>query len=265
MLDRPLAAFDIETIPDPDIGRRVYGLKGDDLAVVHEMVKRRLEETEDHTEYPQLPFHRVVTIGVAWLNPKSNQFKLGIVGGKAMNERDHLEGFFSMIREAKTPPRLISWNGAGFDLPVIRYRALMHGVPAPEFYRADGEWKWNNYQNRFHDLHVDLMDALAGFGASRWVGLGKMCELLDIPGKEFLTGAIYDHVLEGEEKIVEEYCKLDCLDTLLIFLAWLVHTGQLSAERLRDYVEGIRDTLENEEAEGWAEISDGLNGWPRWG
>lgn len=69
MLDRPLAAFDIETIPDPDIGRRVYGLEGGDQAIVHEMVRLRLEETEDHTEYPQLPFHRVVTIGVAWLNP----------------------------------------------------------------------------------------------------------------------------------------------------------------------------------------------------
>ena len=139
MLDRPLAAFDIETISDPDIGRRVYGLEGDDTAVVHGMVKLRLEETEGRSEYPQLPFHRVVTIGVAWLDPNSGSFKLGTLGGSAMDERSHLEGFFSMIREARVPPRLISWNGGGFDLPVIRYRAIMHGISAPEFYRTDEE------------------------------------------------------------------------------------------------------------------------------
>ena len=58
----------------------------------------------------------------------------------------------------------------GFDLPVIRYRAMLHGVAAPEFYRLDGEWKWNNYQNRFHDMHVDLMDVLSGYGASMRIG-----------------------------------------------------------------------------------------------
>ena len=57
MLERPIVAFDIETIPDPDIGRRVYGLEGDDLSVVHEMVRLRLQETEDRElgRHPFLP------------------------------------------------------------------------------------------------------------------------------------------------------------------------------------------------------------------
>ena len=262
MLDRPIVAFDIETIPDPDIGRRVQGLSGDDHAVVHEMVRLRLEETDGRTEYPQLPFHRVVTIGVAYLDPESSSFRLAVLGGNAMDEHSHLEGFFSMFGEEGSGPRLVSWNGSGFDLPVIRYRSMLHGISAPEFYRTDEEWKWNNYQNRFHDMHVDLMDVLSGYGASARAGLGRICELLGIPGKAFLTEPIYDHILRGEQDIVEEYCKLDCLDTLLVFLRWLTHTGQLSPDRLRADVEMIRRSLDEEDAEGWAEIVQGLREWP---
>ena len=64
-------------------------------------------------------------------------------------------------------------------------------------------------------MHVDLMDVLSGYGASRFVGLGKMCDLLQIPSKSFLTKPIYEHILDGEQELVGEYCKLDCLDTLL--------------------------------------------------
>ena len=104
---------------------------------------------------------------------------------------------------------------------------MLHGIAAPELYRSDSEWKWNNYQGRYHDMHVDLMDVLSGYGASRFVGLGKMCDLLQIPSKSFLTKPIYEHILDGEQELVGEYCKLDCLDTLLVFLVWLVHRGDL--------------------------------------
>ena len=134
-------------------------------------------------------------------------------------------------------PRLVTWNGSGFDIPIIRYRAIKHGIPAPEFYRDEGDWRWSNYQNRYHDLHVDLMDVLSGFRASPFAGLGKLCDLLEIPSKKFLEGEIYDHVLRGEGAIVEEYCKLDCLDTLLVFLAWGVHLGK---SRKREYGSGWR-------------------------
>jgi predicted PolB exonuclease-like 3'-5' exonuclease len=114
------------------------------------MVAARLEETEGRTGYPQLPYHRVVTIGTAWLDPGTGRFKLGVLGGEAMDERSHLEGFFALFRR-QPEPRLVSWNGSGFDVPVIRYRAVKHGIPAPELYRTEGDWKWSNYQNRYHD------------------------------------------------------------------------------------------------------------------
>ncbi len=283
MLTHPVLAFDIETIPDPEAGRRLYDLTGDDRNVVREMVRLRLEETDGRTEYPELPFHRIVAICGAWLDlpalleqaaPASTTatttasdplFKLEILGGDALNERSHLESFLAKITSSPSPPRLISWNGNGFDLPVIRYRSMLHGIAAPELYRSEGEWKWNNYQGRYHDMHVDLMDVLSGYGASRWVGLGKMCDLLQIPSKSFLTKPIYEHILDGEQELVGEYCKLDCLDTLLVFLVWLVHAGQLEGAQLGEIVAVIREEVETEKYEGWAEIAEGLEGWPSWG
>ncbi len=113
-------------------------------------------------------------------------------------------------------------------------------------------------------MHVDLMDVLSGYGASRWVGLGKMCDLLQIPSKSFLTKPIYEDILDGELELVGEYCKLDCLDTLLVFLVWPVHRGDLEEVLLREIAGVIQEGLRAEEFEGWAEIAEGMEGWPRW-
>jgi hypothetical protein len=113
-------------------------------------------------------------------------------------------------------------------------------------------------------MHVDLMDTLSGYGASRWVGLGMMSELLGLPSKSFLEGEVYEHVLAGEEELVQEYCKLDCLVTLLLYLVWVVHRGELSQERLREHVKGIREQLAGEAFEGWREVAEGLADWPAW-
>jgi hypothetical protein len=265
MPDRPLVAFDIETIPDPDVGRRIFGFDGDDASVVREMFESRLEKTDGRTGYPQLPHQRVVTIGVAWLELESGKFKIGTVGGGAMEERSHLEGFFALFRDAATAPRLISWNGSGFDLPVIRYRSMLLGIAAPDFYRTDGELKRNNYQNRYHDMHVDLMDVLSGYGASHRVGLGTLSELVGLPGKSFVEGEVWEHILAGEEELVREYCKMDVLLTLLLYLNWEVHRGNLETQRLREYVGGIRESLGQESFAGWREIVAKLEGWPPWG
>jgi hypothetical protein len=262
MLTRPITAFDIETVPDPDFGRRVMRLEGDDAAVIEAMARQRLEETEGRTAYPSPPLHRIVTIAVARLDPGGGSFAVDTLGGEAWNERSHLEGFAGLFGDTRQAPRLVSWNGNGFDLPVIRYRAMLHAVPMPALYRTGGEWKWNNYQGRFHDLHVDLMDVLSGYGASSRVGLQQMCEMLGLPGKGFIEGEVYEHLLRGEQELVREYCKLDVVSTLLVFLSWLVQRGDLEPEGLRTHVATIREALRAEGFEAWREIAEGLDGWP---
>jgi hypothetical protein len=113
-------------------------------------------------------------------------------------------------------------------------------------------------------MHVDLMDVLSGYGASMRIGLGTLGPILGLTGKSFLEGPCYAHILKGDEALVHEYCKLDTLTTLLLFLVWIHHRGDLPVERLREFVTTIRDAIEEEELEAWTEVAAGLEHWPEW-
>ncbi|HEY8079197.1 MAG TPA: ribonuclease H-like domain-containing protein [Labilithrix sp.] len=254
MLDRTVVAFDIETIPDPDFGRRALGIEGEDADVVGEMVERRLEETKGSTEYPQLPMHRIVTVCATSLDPASGAVTIRKLGGAAMDERSHVEGFSALLRAS---PRIVSWNGGGFDLPVLRYRGMLLGVAAPELYR-------DPYLDRRGDLHVDLMDVLSGYGASSRVGLGTLSTALGLPGKSFLSRAIYEHVLAGETEVVDEYCKLDTVLTMYLFLAFAFHTGAASRGDVDRFSRSLRACVASQPFGGWHDLDAVLAKWPPW-
>jgi 3'-5' exonuclease len=264
MFDRTLVAFDIETIPDPEIGRRVMSIEGDDHAVVLEMVRRRQEESKGSQKYPQQPWHKVVCICVTILDPKTGSIEMRALGKAPRDERSIIAGFYDLFAPSVPSPRLVSWNGGGFDLPVLRYRGMKHGVAAPGFYRTGGDRQQSSYGNRYHDLHVDVMDVLSGYGASARAGLGTTCDLLDLPGKSFLDGEVYEHWFSGEHARVVEYCKLDTLETLLVFLAWSVHNGSLSPAELTTYMASIRALVAAQDYPAWAAVGQRLAGWPAW-
>jgi hypothetical protein len=264
LLDHPIIAFDIETIPDPEVGRRLFDMKGSDTDVIREMTHRRLQETDGKTEYPQPPWHRIVAICVTMLGPRTGRVEIRALGSDLRDERSILEAFFALLKNDQHPPRLVSWNGSGFDLPIIRYRAMLHGIAAPSLYRSCGEFRFNNYQNRYHDLHVDLMDVLTGYGASTRVGLGNWSRTLGLPGKSFIDRQVYEHILAGELPRVVEYCKLDTVETLLAFLVLAHHRGELTTRDVRRHVDGVRATLDTFEYEGWRDVAQALIGWPRW-
>jgi predicted PolB exonuclease-like 3'-5' exonuclease len=226
------------------------------------MVRRRLEETKGSTEYPQLPWHRMVTICATVLDPRNGRIEIRALGGDVLDERSHIEGFFRLVSSEFDSPRIVSWNGSGFDLPVIRYRSMMLGIPAPAFYRIGGERKWNNHQNRFHDLHVDVMDVLSGYGASMRIGLGTIGQVLGLSGKSFLDRPIYTHVLDGDGARVVEYCKNDTLETLLVFLSLGFHAGWLSGEQFEAFTAIARRAVAREAFEGWRDVEVALKGWP---
>jgi 3'-5' exonuclease len=266
MFDRRVAAFDIETIPDPDLGRRLLGIEGDDAAVVREMARRRLEETTGKSDYPHLPWHRVVSVCVTELDPVSDQVSIRALGGEPFDERSHVGGFFQLVEDAplSEPVRLVSWNGGGFDLPVLRYRAMMLGVTAPGFHRHAEERGPNSYQDRYHGLHVDLMDVLSGHGASARVGLGTIGPVLGLPGKTFLERPVYDHVIDGESARVTEYCMLDTVQTMLVYLSWSFHCGRITLDELRHWVAGVRAEIAKLTYPAWRDVEVMLASWPPW-
>src|SRR5215469_4809860 len=106
-------AFDIETIPDLEGGRRLYGLEGlSDEDVGRAMLQKRRQETGG-SEFLPLHLHRVAAISITMRN--QDGFKVWTLGTPESGEAELVTRFYEGIE--KFTPELVSWNGSGFDLP----------------------------------------------------------------------------------------------------------------------------------------------------
>src|ERR1022692_4195437 len=123
--------FDIETVPDTAYGRRLYGLaeaSDEDVAEVM-FTQRRAETGSDFLPHEQ---HRVIAIAAVLRSRES--LRVWSVGEESSPEKELLERFFDGLD--KYVPTLVSWNGAGFDLPVLHYRCLLHGLTAARYWET---------------------------------------------------------------------------------------------------------------------------------
>ncbi|HRH73437.1 MAG TPA: ribonuclease H-like domain-containing protein, partial [Zoogloea sp.] len=149
--------FDIETIPDVQGIRSLHGLphelSGEEVAE-YAFQLRRASGGSDF-----LPHHlqRVVTISCVLRD--ANQFRVFSLSEPECSEGEIIQRFFDGIE--RFTPQLVSWNGGGFDLPVLHYRGMLHGVSAPRYwdlgdgdYHDSRDFKWNNYIGRYHTRHL---------------------------------------------------------------------------------------------------------------
>jgi predicted PolB exonuclease-like 3'-5' exonuclease len=234
--------FDIETVPDVELGRRLYGLTGlDDAAVAKAMFAIR--RADSGTEFLPHIQHRVVSIACALRT--RDQLKVWSVGDLQSSETELLSRFFDGIE--RYLPDLVSWNGGGFDLPVLHYRSLKAGIQAARYWETgegDSAFRYNNYLSRFHWRHLDLMDVLAGFQPRARASLADTAALLGFPGKLGFSGdQVWDAYLNGKLLEVRRYCETDVLNTYLIYLRFQLLRGQIDSVGLAAEVERVRALL----------------------
>jgi len=249
--------FDIETVPDVELGRRLYQLEDlDDAAVAKAMFARQRERTgSDFLPHLQ---QRVVAIGCALRT--RDQLRLWSLGDVDSHEGELLRRFFEGIE--KYSPELISWNGGAFDLPVLHYRALKCGVQAARYWETgedDGEFRYNNYLSRYHWRHLDLMDVLSGFQHRSRAALADVALLLGFPGKlGFSGGQVWEAYLSGDLLGVRRYCETDVLNTYLIYLRFQFMRGRTERSALDEELERVRALLR---ASGEPHLLEFLRAW----
>lgn len=236
-------AFDIETIPDVEAFRRLEALDGiDDADVARVMLHKRRQESG--SEFLRLHLHRVVA--VSCVLRRGDDFKVWTLGEEDSTEAELVERFFDGIN--RLTPTLVSWNGSGFDLPVLNYRALLHGVGASRFWDTgedDQSFRWNNYLSRFHWRHIDLMDVLSGFQARANAPLDEVAQILGAPGKLGMDGSkVWDAWQAGELPRIRDYCETDALNTWLVYLRFELMRGHFDATRFRAECDLVMRTLE---------------------
>jgi predicted PolB exonuclease-like 3'-5' exonuclease len=219
--------FDIETVPDVAFGRRLHGLDGlPDAEVAKAMFALRRQAAG--TEFLPHTQQRIVAISCVLRSAES--LRVWSLGDTDSTERELIERFFDGID--RFTPDLVSWNGGGFDLPVLHYRALAAGVQAPRYFETgedDPAFRWNNYQSRYHSRHTDLMDVLSAYQVRARAPLEEVALMLGFPGKLGFSGArVWEAWLAGDLQGIRHYCETDVLNTWLVYLQYQFLRGRLT-------------------------------------
>ena len=250
----PVLVFDIETVPDAEGLRKLYKLNSDlTPAEIVEMAFQSRRQTVGNDFLP-LHMHKIVAISCA-LRDK-NDFRIWSLGSTKDTETELIQRFFEGID--KYIPQLVSWNGSGFDLPVLHYRSMIYGIQASRYWEMgenDREFKWNNYLSRYHNRHLDLMDLLAMYQPRANVSLNDLAMLIGFPGKLGMDGSqVWDAFQEGEIVAIRNYCETDVVNTYLIFLRFQLIRGILDKDQYLYESEMVRSTLKKSSELHWKEF-----------
>ena len=255
----PVLTFDIETVPDIEGLRRLHALDhtiSDADVAAMALQRRRQTHGSDF-----LPLHLQRVVAIACALRERDSFRVWSLGDAGDSEGRLIQRFFDGIE--KYTPQLVSWNGAGFDLPVLHYRGLIHGVQAARYWELgdeDREFKYNNYISRYHARHLDLMDLLALYQPRGAAPLDDLAQLMGLPGKVGMHGSeVWRAYQEGRLAQIRSYCEADTANTYLVYLAFQRMRGALSPAAWQVECALVRDVLTRTNEPHWQEF---LGRWP---
>ena len=208
---RSFLVVDIETVLDPE------------LPITQAIEAERL---------PAPPHHKIVAIGALLLDRDYLVKRIGLIG-EIKDEEGILDDFARFIEDRR--PCLVTFNGRGFDLPVIATRCLRYGIPLRYYYRG------RDVRYRFSpEGHLDLMDYVADFGAARPSKLDVIAKLCGMPGKLGLDGKdVGPLVHAGRLEEVRNYCLCDVVQTAAVFLRVQLVRGELEREAYLTAMTGL--------------------------
>ena len=266
MQHQNLFVFDIETVPDTDSAFNLTGETSPDIEVRRQAIEDyHLEITDGKNSFPRQPFHKIVAISFLEAEIERDSGQEGYLlkdlrsGGEAgFDEKQLLQGFFTYVERIR--PRLVSFNGRTFDLPVLKYRAMVHGISAPWLHKSGD--KWNSYSYRYaSDWHCDLLDVLSDFGASARVKLNEVCAAFGIAGKFGVDGSKVSEMMDaGQIDEIRHYCETDVLNTYLVYLRYQLHTGTLSKAGYNAAVADVISFIDSEK-ENRPYLNDFMDAW----
>jgi hypothetical protein len=240
----PVLVFDIESIPDIAGLRALRGES--DEASDEQVYEAWLAERKEKGQSDFMPLHlqRVLCISVVFRNSEGLRIH-SFVDRDDQSEGKVVQTFFHAVE--KHMPQLVSWNGSGFDLPVLHYRGLRHGVEASKYWdmgEDDREFKWNNYISRYHMRHLDLMDLLAMYSPKNNAPLDAMAKLCGFPGKLGMDGSqVYAQYLAGQTDDVRRYCETDVMNTYLVYCRFQKMRGGLTEAEYEQEIALVKETL----------------------
>lgn len=247
----PVLVFDLETIPDVSGLRTLLGTDAalSDAQVAAQAFAARREKTG--SDFLQHHLHRVAAISCVFRDDEG--FRVRSLGSVDDAEPKLIQDFYRIVE--RYTPQLVSWNGGGFDLPVLNYRALIHGINAARFWEMgdeDRDFKWNNYLSRYHTRHLDLMDHLAMYTGRANAPLDDLAKLCGFPGKMGVDGSqVWSLYQEGRLQEIRDYCETDVVNTYLVYCRYQLLRGRFTRDAYDAEITLVRTSLQTLDAPHW--------------
>ena len=207
--------WDLETVPD---------LAG--FAAANDLVGKRDADVREvlGNKFPKHIYHTIVCIGALVAHREGDCWAVDALGAPHVGERTEkqlISAFCDKI--AELIPQLVTFNGNSFDLPVLRYRSMIHGVSAPGL-------AVRPYFNRYTEDAVDLCDILSSFAPHTKASLNELSKIMGMPGKpESIDGSdVERYFLDGRIKEIANYCETDVVNTYRVWLRYELFRGRLT-------------------------------------
>jgi len=228
--------WDLETVPD---------LRG--FAAANDLAGKTDHEIREvlGNKFPKHIYHSIACIGALVAHRENEHWQIDVLGAPHVGERTEkqlISAFVDKIAELK--PQLVTFNGNSFDLPVLRYRAMINGVSAPGLLARP-------YFNRYTEDALDLCDVLSSFAPHTKASLNELSRIMGMPGKPHgIDGSeVERYFLEGKIKEIAEYCETDIVNTYRVWLRYELFVGRLSPiqfqhseQKLGEFIEARGDT-----------------------
>ena len=256
--------FDVETRVDKELVKQIYDPE-DTLTLDQAYDKARdrlLERSGQRSDFFPIPFHIPISIATLQVDEAYRIRALGCLGVDRFTESDLVVRFWQMFENSQT---LVTFNGRGFDLPVLETRAMKYGISLARYF-ANQELRQTYRGSRYIDLyHFDLCDFLSNFGAVyRRGSLDLLAKLIGLPGKYTIGGADVEYLYrQGRFKEINQYCVTDALQTYLLFVRVQLLRGKMDATAYQKVIDSARNEIAERASSAGSEnfLTDFLQRW----
>ena len=256
--------FDIESVSDGElISTSRY--PGQDLTAAQAIAKFQQELlAKSGSNFIPHTYHIPVAVVVAKVREDLSLAELVSLDSPEFRPHIIAKNFWAGWEHYQRPT-FVTFNGRGFDLPLMELAAYRYGISVPSWFNLF-ERTYQQNRNRYNiSSHMDLHEMLTNFGGT-WFrgGLNLAAMLLNKPGKMDVQGDMVQQLYDaGELGQISEYCRCDVLDTYFVFLRWSLLMGQIDLDREAELVSQAKTMLQ-EQCDQHPAYAQYLERWREW-
>ncbi len=237
--------FDIETVADAPLVAKIH-FPGQSIEPAEAVRRYRAELMAKHdNDFIPYTFHLPITVAVGKVDADFRLSDVVLLDEPQFRPHVMTENFWRGWEHYRRPT-LVSFNGRGFDLPLLELMAFRYGLSVPGWFAATGK-AFDQPRGRYNiNVHIDLCELLTNFGSTRFHGgLSLAANLLGKPGKMDVHGDMVQDMHDaGRLAEIHDYCRCDVLDTYFVFLRSRVMVGQFALQAEQEIIAETKKWLE---------------------